>query len=265
LKPYIKYLAAKMGWFPLLEALAFRFARLRYLRNNRSFRRQHPEIILPPDRTLYETYQLHYRKFVEDGRLTAQETAAWLRPYMQHEPVHILDWGCGAGRVTQHLENYFEGSIIHGADTDAAMISWNRQQYPAIHFEKPEAHPPTPYPAGKFDLVIGLSVLTHISADLQDAWLGEIHRLLAKGGIALLTTHGAHYLSRLTYREKKEWMQKGFCVQSYGNTGQRRYACYHHPAFLKERLQQLFTILAYDNGQVHPAKMGGQDVWILRK
>jgi SAM-dependent methyltransferase len=265
LKPYIKYLAAKMGASSLLEILSFQAARLRYLHDNRAFRRQHPESILPPDRILYETYRLHYRKFVEDGRLTAQETAAWLRPYLLHEPVHILDWGCGAARVTQHLENYFEGSIIHGADTDAAMISWNKQHYPGIHFERLEAHPPAPYPAGKFDLVIGLSVLTHISADLQEAWLREIHRLLAYGGIALLTTHGAHYLSRLTRREKKEWLQKGCCVQSYGNTGRRRYACYHHPAFLKEQLQQLFTILAYNNGQLHPGRMGGQDLWILRK
>ena len=50
--------------------------------------------------------------------------------------------------------------------------------------------PPLPYPDASFDFVLASSVFTHLTAEVQDAWLRELHRVLRPGAILMATTHG---------------------------------------------------------------------------
>ena len=38
---------------------------------------------------------------------------------------HVLDWGCGCGRVTRYLDR--DGGSITGADIDGESVQWCRQ------------------------------------------------------------------------------------------------------------------------------------------
>ena len=49
----------------------------------------------------------------------------------------------------------------------------------------------THYPAGHFDLIIAYSVFTHLAGDAQQAWLGEMRRIIAPGGLFLASVHGS--------------------------------------------------------------------------
>ena len=60
-----------------------------------------------------------------------------------------------------------------------------------VRFHNLPLFPPTDLPADHFDLVLGLSVMTHLTRHAQEVWLEEIRRVLRPGGIAILTFHGS--------------------------------------------------------------------------
>lgn len=100
----------------------------------------------------------------------------------------ILDWGCGAGRVTRYLG--MMSPVVTGVDIDADNLQHSAASLPEVAFEQVGLYPPTAFPDGRFDLVIGLSVLTHLKESAQDQWLEELRRIVEPGGILLLSVQG---------------------------------------------------------------------------
>lgn len=109
----------------------------------------------------------------------------------------ILDWGCGCGRLTQQLALRLPEADVHGVDIDAPNILWCREHIQRARFDLGPLAPPTDFRAGSYDLIIGISVMTHLDQPMQLAWLKELHRLSAPGGYVLLTTHGETALARV--------------------------------------------------------------------
>jgi len=105
-------------------------------------------------------------------------------------PAAILDWGCGSGRVTHHLVQHLPGTLITGCDIDATAISWCRNRFKGLRFECHSTLPPLPFATASFDVVLGSSVLTHLDAAHQAAWIREIHRVLKPQGRLIASTHG---------------------------------------------------------------------------
>jgi SAM-dependent methyltransferase len=101
----------------------------------------------------------------------------------------LLDWGCGSGRVTVWLERLLGRTSIAGCDVDAAAVDWCASHLEG-EFRPIPLEPPTPYEDERFDVVVGISVMTHLSAEAQLAWLAELRRILRPDGLALLSTHG---------------------------------------------------------------------------
>ncbi len=102
----------------------------------------------------------------------------------------MLDWGCGPGRVTAHFLLEHPSIEVHGCDVDREAVEWARAHLPRGRFETVGLSPPAPYEDGAFDVVIAFSVFTHLARDAQDAWLAEIKRLLAPGGLLLASVQG---------------------------------------------------------------------------
>jgi 2-polyprenyl-3-methyl-5-hydroxy-6-metoxy-1,4-benzoquinol methylase len=107
----------------------------------------------------------------------------------------VLDWGCGVGRLTQHLAE-LPGCEVHGADIDAENVGWASSNIPNAKFSVISRDPPTDYPDGYFDLVIAISVFTHLSEAAQFAWLEELHRIVRPGGAIAVTVAGWHSFRR---------------------------------------------------------------------
>jgi SAM-dependent methyltransferase len=96
----------------------------------------------------------------------------------------------------------------YGIDIDQDNIAWAREHLPEVSLLHGPLMPPTPYPANEFDLVYGISVMTHLTRTIQEAWLQEICRILRPGGLALLTFAGntaAAFSSRFL---EKTWMKE---------------------------------------------------------
>lgn len=101
----------------------------------------------------------------------------------------VLDWGCGCGRVAAHLERLRPDLQLSGCDIDAQGVAWCREHLQG-DFQAIDPMPPLPYPDASFDAVFGVSVMAHLTAEVQAAWLLELRRVLRPGGLLALSVHG---------------------------------------------------------------------------
>jgi len=105
--------------------------------------------------------------------------------------VGLLDWGCGVGRLTAHFIANWPRATVCGTDIDSANVHWCAASFGEDRFSVAPLWPRTKYAGESFDGVFGVSVMTHLTAEAQAAWLAELARILKPGGIALLTFAGS--------------------------------------------------------------------------
>jgi SAM-dependent methyltransferase len=142
--------------------------------------------------------------FVSSGHLSVQDLGRALASIGRtfDEFTDVLEWGCGCGRILRHLQSWKTTKRIHGNDIDRDAISWINQNLPWVATSTTDGMPPLPYADDSFDLIFNHSVLTHLNAAYQDAWLAELGRVVRPGGVITLTVHGQHafrhYLKQLS-------------------------------------------------------------------
>lgn len=115
------------------------------------------------------------------------------------EGLDVLDYGCGPGFLVPHLLE--RKAQVSAADSSQDSVEAIRRQFSGQpHFREVQhvAGPRTPWPDNSFDIVCSLETIEHITEDYLATWLGEIHRLLKPGGLALFTTPNAEPLDAKT-------------------------------------------------------------------
>ncbi len=234
-------------------------------RKNRTFCVEHPDVKLPPDSILYETFRLDYAKYYHGGAEVAKWLIGHFRAYRAMENLTILDWGCGPGRVVRHLPSLLPSDCkIHGCDFNTGTIQWCRHYIPLVNFSSHGLSPPTSYPASKFDLIYGISVLTHLSLNQHHLWLRELHRLSRAGALVLLTTQGEAFMTKLTKAERHSFQNGELVTRSGGAEGRRTYSAFHPPDLIYQLCGGDFKIVEHKPGRRDGALIE-QDVWILQK
>ncbi len=117
----------------------------------------------------------------------------------------VLDFGCGCGRIARQLIQQLPRPERYlGIDLHAGMIDWCTQNLapraPGFEFRhhdvfygafNPGKNKPLyaalPGPSDQFTLAIALSVFTHLTQPQSEAYLAELARVLAPGGVLLST------------------------------------------------------------------------------
>ena len=101
----------------------------------------------------------------------------------------VLDFGIGSGRIARFVSALprFE---VFGCDANGELAAWCSQNLPAINTRQNNLSPPLPFDDGMFDFVYAKSVLTHLPEPASNAFLRELVRVTAPGGILVITTHG---------------------------------------------------------------------------
>jgi ubiquinone/menaquinone biosynthesis C-methylase UbiE len=122
-----------------------------------------------------------------------------LGPGWSWEGRRVLDFGCGSGRLLRQFNDEARMAEFHGTDIDEEMIAWVRAQLcpPMAGAGVNAAQPPLDFPDDQFDLVIALSVFTHIAVGWSD-WLLELRRVLRPGGLLIATFLDSSYGRTLT-------------------------------------------------------------------
>jgi cyclopropane fatty-acyl-phospholipid synthase-like methyltransferase len=126
----------------------------------------------------------------------------------------ILDWGCGFGRVLRHFLDHWKEAEIWGADIDAENVLWAAKSFQRAKFQLLQLMPPSLLPSNKFDAIYGLSVMTHLTHEAQEAWIKELARCLKPNGLALLTFGGQTVAAYTSMHRSPQWWEtwliKGF-------------------------------------------------------
>jgi SAM-dependent methyltransferase len=123
--------------------------------------------------------------------------AALVRHYGLGPDGHLIDVGCGSGRLAKPLSEYLAGSYL-GFDLVPDLIAYARQivDRPDWRFETID-HIGIPESDGRADMVCFFSVLTHLLHEQSYWYLQEARRVLKPGGKILF--------SFLEYREPAHW------------------------------------------------------------
>jgi SAM-dependent methyltransferase len=100
-----------------------------------------------------------------------------------------LDFGCGSGRMLVPLRRAGIEDL-RGVDVDQDAIRWLRRRYGRERFIVSPARPPLSFPSASFDVVLAISVFSHMDEEMQVSWLAEMARLLRPGGLLIASTHG---------------------------------------------------------------------------
>jgi SAM-dependent methyltransferase len=143
----------------------------------------------------------------------------------------ILDFGVGCGRILVNYEHLFEEIEFYGTDIDSVTVNWCRANIAGPRFSVNEAWPPLEYPTAFFNFIYSISVFTHLPEDMMMAWLAEIARVLAPGGVFLATTHG-DYCAQLFLPDPND-------VEEFRRTGQH-YQMNIHDHVLPDWYQTMF-------------------------
>jgi SAM-dependent methyltransferase len=218
----------------------------------------------PPRLRFYAGDNADLGDFIEGGRKTAAMIAARVRAAgVGLESLEaILDFGCGCGRVARHWAG-LEGPRLCGCDYNPELVEWCRRNLPFLEARRNELEPPLPYREASFDLVYGISVLTHLPVELQRAWVAELRRLLRPGGLLLLTLHGDRHAAAYLRGGELRAYEAGEPVVIHGPlAGTNGCAAFHPPSWVRGELLGDLDQLAFAPSEQVPEV--GQDLYLAR-
>jgi SAM-dependent methyltransferase len=103
---------------------------------------------------------------------------------LSHHRTRALDFGCGLGRLTRSLLDYYDEA--HGIDVSETMIRRARQFTPECHFHVNDSPDLWEFSDSTFDLVYTNRVLQHMpSPKVIAEYLREFFRITKPGGLVV--------------------------------------------------------------------------------
>ena len=111
-------------------------------------------------------------------------------PLWKKDQKHLLDFGCGWGRIARFFYRDFMPENILGVDVNDDLLAICRETFKGPTFLLTTAFPPTSLPSGSVDFIVSYSVFSHLNERASGDWIDEFSRLLAPGGMVAITTRG---------------------------------------------------------------------------
>ncbi len=264
MKRFIKEVLRILGLMQAADRVRYYLMKWSNHKINKAFLKDNPDVVLPPDYLMYESFQLDYSRYYHNGKKTTEWLINLVKPYLPDGSTDILDWGCGPGRIIRHLPDVIpEAASYTGTDYNFRSIRWCKNNLPDIMFTTNELMPPLPFEPNSFDLVYGISIFTHLSEIAHEAWIDELHRIIRPKGLLFLTLHGNVFVSKLDAAEKEAFGNDELVVRGQVKEGHRTFIAFHPEEFVK-RWAGKFECLQHIPGEIENGK-AAQDVWIFRK
>jgi SAM-dependent methyltransferase len=241
------------------------------VQDNRKFKAANPDFPLPPYALAFDAYgHTSWPGYLRHGLEHADLIAEKVREFHSgsqdnaERPV-ILDWGCGPGRVIRQLAGRLAPlePEIHGADYNPKTIRWCRKNLAGIHFERNGAWPPMPFADRQFDVIYGISVFTHLSEKQHFAWRDELVRLLAPGGLLIITLHGERFVQHLDPQSQASFRNSELVVLARDVEGKREFQAFHPQQWVQKNFAGPLECLQHDERELFD--WFHQDIWVLRK
>jgi len=156
----------------------------------------------------------------------------------------ILDFGCGFGRLTQHLFTVAPQARIFGCETESDLVQECRKRFSNGTFVQNDPTPPLDFAEEEFDFIYSYSVFTHLSESNHIAWLKELARKLRPGGVMIHTIHSYETLDRLQFFSPESLAKYEFhdSVPAFTQVLER----YHYAIGNMSRPEYGYTIISKD-------------------
>lgn len=247
------------------DYIRFYIEKFKNRKANKNFKLKNPDIKLPPDYLIYESFQLDYQKYYFDSIEAAKSLSEHFKKHIELEGKRILDWGCGPGRIIRHLPDITNHSCEYfGTDYNKNSIDWCSKNLKGIQFNRNTVEAKLPYKDNFMDVIYGISIFTHLSEQKHYDWYNELYRVLKPNGIMYLTTQGDNYKVKLTELELKEYNANQLVVRGNVKEGHRTYSAFHPPAFMHDLFKNV-EILEHIERKVAEGMWLPQDIWIIKK
>jgi SAM-dependent methyltransferase len=198
--------------------------------------------------------------YLEQGRHFSEVLMSLIPTDVDLRDGRVLDFGCGSGRILRHLINAGTGAVFEGADIHRPSVDWLHHHLPPPHTAfLTEPLPPVPRPDGHYRLIYAMSVFTHLT-DEWAAWICELHRLLADGGVLIATVLGAS-AGRLFGEAAWDDARVGMLVLGPGNPWEAGGPMVLHSEWwVRAHWGRAFEIVSFD-----PGENGGQGAVVMRR
>lgn len=265
IKGRITNILRQLGLIQSIDWLRFQFLKFKNRKANSYFKDNNPDVKLPPDYLMYESFQINYDKYYNGGKKMAAWLATHFEKHIKLENKRILDWGCGPGRIIRHMPKIINNNCeFFGTDYNKKSIDWCSKNLSGISFNKNELKASLPYKDNTMDVIYGISIFTHLSEQMHYEWFNELHRVLKPNGILLLSLHGDNFKSKLTDEELQKYNEGKLVVRSTANEGHRTYAAFHPNAFTEVLFKEV-EILEHIIQTSTNTSWVPQDIWIVKK
>ena len=124
---------------------------------------------------------------------------------------HILDFGCGWGRIARFFFKDISSENFYGIDVDPEMIDFCTTAMGHGTYLRTTPEPPTAFEENGFDVIYAYSVFSHLEEQVANNWIKEFARILKPGGILLATTQRRSFLDFCeSLRTKKVGLESGW-------------------------------------------------------
>jgi glycosyltransferase involved in cell wall biosynthesis/SAM-dependent methyltransferase len=150
----------------------------------------------PPVELQVRTTGLSGAETIQEGFDFYKQCVAAFTAYgqAQQKTRRLLDFWAGWGRVSRLFLREFPLENIFGVDIDPEFSEICRDDFHSDNFSVCKPMPPLAFEKGYFSYVVGYSVFSHLSEQACLAWVKEFARMLAPGGVAILTTRSRSFL-----------------------------------------------------------------------
>jgi SAM-dependent methyltransferase len=130
----------------------------------------------------------------------------------------ILDLPCGHGRDLRFLRAAFADAQITACDLDRDAVDFCASTFAATPVYSNEDPDQIRLERNAFDLIVVVSLLTHLDADLWTGFLKLFRDCLRPGGLLVFTTHGRYMYQQYVREGLADWW-KPKVLTAYKRTG----------------------------------------------
>ncbi len=178
----------------------------------------------------------------------------------------VLDYGCGHGRITRHLNTFLHPSKLVVADVWDSAVNFCAKEFNATPFLVSEENKISMLDE-KFDLIISYSVFSHIPPHLFEFTLSELKKILDSEGLLLFTTKGDLHIKKFGLSMKDGYHFGSIWKvpnETDGRLSGKNYSLMVVTRFFVEKILDKVGLELLEHIQ-EPEKISGQEMYVVRK
>jgi len=195
----------------------------------------------------------------------------------------IVDYGCHYGRMARALPLLYPAARVIAADLDAEATGFCADRFGCAPLSTPWSAAAPLLPSGSVDMVLCISLLTHVAAADALTLLARWRDMLRPGGVLFTTFLGPGFVDTwaaggltsyapIALEQREATVAAfhrdghGFSGFSSGYSAEGRYGiAFYQPSWLRAAVQGLGGLAAHVIGTAEAANVFGQDIILLQR